>query len=79
MDIPEKHISEVLILCMAIHKNAALPHAVRVFSITLADKFVNYPELKPELDLIITELKIVPTTTISSMYVRAISKILLKL
>ena len=80
MDIPEKHISELFDICLAYSKNAALPHAVRVFAMyTLANICKRYPELKSELELIISELKTHPQPPSINSCIRTVSKILLKL
>lgn len=60
-DIPEKYTSEIYDLCLAYCKNVAMPHAVRVFAIyVMANICKKYPELKYELELILSEFKQYP-------------------
>ena len=78
--IPEKYCGELFDLCMSYTKNATLPHAVRAFSITvLGDICKKYPELKPEVELVLNELKTFPQPASLTVRIREVSKILLKL
>ncbi len=80
IDIPEKYISEIFDLCLAYTKNAALPHAVRVYSIiTLANICKTYPELKPEVELVLNELKAFPQPPSMNACIRDAVKVLGKL
>lgn len=80
LDIPEKYCAEAFDLCMTYTKNGMLPHAVRAFSITLLGKIcLRYPELKPEVELVLSELKTFPQPPSITVRIRDTSKILLKL
>jgi hypothetical protein len=80
LDIPEKHCSEIFDLCMKFTKNATLPHAVRAFAITILGQICQrYPELKPEVELVLNELKTFPQPPSITVRIRDTSKILLKL
>lgn len=79
LDLPEKYCGPIFDLCLQFSKNTTLPHAVRVFSIyTLANICLKYPELKPELDLILSELKMFPQPGSIVACIKKTSKILLK-
>jgi hypothetical protein len=79
-NIPEKYTAEVFDHCMNYTKNATLPHAVRAFSITILGKICKkYPELKPEVELVLNELKTFPQPASITVRIRNTSKILLKL
>jgi hypothetical protein len=80
IDIPEKYCSVVFDFCMRYVKNTTLPHAVRAFSINIMGILCKrYPELKPEVKLILSELKTFPQPGSISASIRNTSKILLKL
>ncbi len=80
IDIPDKYCSAVYDVCIRYLKNATLPHAIRVFSMyTLANICKKYPELKPELELIISELRSFPQPASIIAAIKKTSKILLKL
>lgn len=80
IEIPEKNITEVYDICLHFLKNAILPHAVRVFSMyTLANICKRYPELKNEVELVLSELKSFPQSPSMIAAIKKTSKILLKL
>jgi hypothetical protein len=79
-DIPEKYCGEIFDHCMNYTKNATLPHAIRAFSITILGHICQkYPELKSEVELILSELKTFPQPASITVRIRDVSKILLKL
>lgn len=60
-DIPERYCGIIFDLCIKNIKNPTLAHAIRVFSIGTATNIcMNYPELKPELKLILKDLNSFP-------------------
>ena len=60
-DLPEKYCGPVFDICISYIKNTTLPHAIRAFAISTASSICKkYPELKPELKLIILELNSFP-------------------
>lgn len=78
--VPEKYAGEVFDICIKYTKNATLPHAIRAFSITMLGQIcLMYPELKPEVELILSELKTFPQPPSVNVRIRDTSKILLKL
>lgn len=80
IDIPEKHCSEVFDICIKLAKNPGLPHAPRVFAIYTATNICKkYPELKHEIELILSELRTYPQPPSLQACIRTVSKILLKL
>lgn len=80
IDIPEKYTGEILDLCMKFIKNAALPHAVRAFSITMLGPICKkYPELKPEVELVLSELRSYPQPPSITVCIRNVTKVLAKL
>lgn len=80
LDLPDKYCSPIFDLCLKIAKNATLPHAPRVFAIYTATNICKkYPELKPEVELIISELKTFPQPGSIIACIKKTSKILLKL
>lgn len=80
IDIPEKYCGEIFDISLRLAKNATLPHAPRVFAIYTATNICKkYPELKAEVELIISELKSFPQSPSMSACIRTVSKILLKL
>ncbi len=80
IDIPEKYCGEIFDICLRLAKNATLPHAPRVFAIYTATNICRkYPELKSEVQLIISELKAYPQAPSIAACARTVSKILLKL
>lgn len=80
IDIPEKYCGSIFDFCMRYVKNATFPHAVRSFSINImAILCKRYPELKPEVELILSELKTFPQPGSITASIRNASKILLKL
>lgn len=61
IEIPEKYCSEVFDKSLKYAMNAGFPHAVRVFAIYVLVKICKqYPELKPEVQLIIDDLSSIP-------------------
>jgi hypothetical protein len=61
IDIPEKHCGPLLDICFSFIKNTTLAFAIRTFSITVASNICRkYPELKPELKLLLNELNSYP-------------------
>lgn len=80
IDIPEKYCGEIFDICLRLAKNATLPHAPRVFAIYTATNICKkYPELKAEIELILTELKAFPQSPSINACIKTVSKILLKL
>ncbi len=80
INLPEKYCAEIFDFCMNYIKNATLPHAVRAFSITILGNICKtYPELKPEVELVLSELKTFPQPASITVRIRDTSKILLKL
>lgn len=80
MAIPEKYCGEIFDFCMGYTKSALMPHAVRAFSITILGNICKkYPELKPEVELVLNELKTFPQAPSITVRIRDTSKILLKL
>ena len=80
IEIPEKYCGELYDLCLNITKNATLPHGVRAFSITtLGIICQKYPELKPEVDLVLSELSTFPQPPSLTVRIRDVKKILSKL
>ncbi len=80
IELPEKYCSEILDICLKYAKNAGMPHAVRVFSIYVLTKIcVMYPELKYEVELILSELKEHPQPPSLVACIRTTTKTLLKL
>jgi hypothetical protein len=80
IDIPEKYCGEIFDFCIGYAKSALMPHAVRAFSITiLGNVCEKYPELKPEVDLILNELKTFPQPASIAVRIRDAQKILSKL
>jgi hypothetical protein len=80
IDIPEKYCGELYDLCLNITKNATFPHGVRAFSITtLGIICQKYPEFKPEVDLVLSELSTFPQPPSLSVRIRDVKKILSKL
>jgi hypothetical protein len=77
LDLPEKYCGEIFDLCLKFTKNAALPHAVRAFSIiTLGNICQKYPELKPEVELVFSELMTFPQPASISVCIRNARKTL---
>jgi hypothetical protein len=74
MDIPDKHCSPLLDNCFSFIRNTTLPFAIRTFAITVASNICQkYPELKPELKLLLEELRSFPQpASISSRLKRAL-------
>lgn len=80
IEIPEKYSAELYDLCLNYIKNGTLPHAIRAFSITLlGDICKKYPELKPEVELVLNELKTYPQPPSLTVRIRATLKVLQKL
>ncbi len=80
IDIPEKYCGPIFDLCLGYVKNAALPHAVRAFSIvTLAQICKKYPELKTEVELVLNELKSFPQPPSMTACIKNAMKVLAKL
>ena len=80
IDIPEKYCVTIFDTCMRYTKNAAIPHALRAFSITLLGKICKtYPELKPEVELVLSELKTFPQPPSLTVRIRDTLKVLQKL
>lgn len=80
IEVPEKYCSELFDICIAYVKNATLPHAVRAFSlVTLGLICQRFPELKPEVELVLAELGAFPQPPSITSSMRKTSKILLKL
>lgn len=78
--VPEKYCSEVFDLCMNFIKNATLPHAIRAFSITMVGQIcLMYPELKHEVDLVLSELSTFSQPPSLTVRIRDCKKILSKL
>jgi hypothetical protein len=80
IDIPEKYVGEIFDSCINFTKNATLPHAVRAFAITtLGIICKTYPELKPEVELILSELRSYPQPPSITVCIRKTLKVLNKL
>lgn len=80
IDIPEKYCGPIFDLCLCFLKNTTLPHAVRVFSLyVLTNICKKYPELKSEVELIISEFRTFPQSPSMNAAMKKCSKILLKL
>lgn len=80
LEIPEKYSAELYDLCLNYTKNGTLPHAIRAFSITLlGDICKKYPALKPEVELVLNELKTYPQPPSLTVRIRDTLKILQKL
>lgn len=80
IDLPEIYCGPIFDLCISYIKNSTLPHAVRAFSInTIGNICKKYPELKPEVILILNELKEFPQPPSLNASMTKLSKILLKL
>jgi hypothetical protein len=80
IELPEKYCSEIFDLCLKYAKNAGMPHAVRVFSIYVLTKIcLMYPELKHEVELILSELREHPQPPSLMACIRTTTKKLLKL
>jgi hypothetical protein len=80
VEVPEKYCGELFDLCLKYTKNAALPPAVRAFSIVmLADICKKYPELKHEVELVFSELQTFPQPPSITVCIRKASRILEKL
>ncbi|MGZ3883416.1 MAG: hypothetical protein ACXVPQ_06675 [Bacteroidia bacterium] len=80
VDVPENYCGELFDICMAHIKNAAMPMAVRAFSIvTIGQICETYPELKPEVELVLSELSAFPQPASITSSIKKTSKILLKL
>lgn len=78
--IPEKYSGELFDLCIGFLKNTTLPHAVRVFSLYVLTKIcTKYPELKVEIELILSEFKTFPQPPSMTAAIKKCSKIMLKL
>jgi hypothetical protein len=77
MDIPEKHCGPLLDICFSYIRNTTLPFAIRTFAITVAANICRkYPELKPELKLLLTELNSFPQpASINSRLKRALKEL----
>jgi hypothetical protein len=80
VDIPERYAGEIFDSCINFTKNATLPHAVRAFAITtLGIICKKYPELKPEVELVLSELMTFPQPPSITVCIRKSLKILDKL
>lgn len=80
IEIPEKYCGPIFDLCIGFLKNTTLPHAVRVFSLyVLTNICKKYPELKSEVELIISEFRTFPQPPSMTAAMKKCSKILLKL
>jgi hypothetical protein len=80
LELPEKYCGQIFDLCLGYTKNATLPHAIRAFSITLLGKICSrYSELKPEVELVLSELKAFPQPASITVRIRDTEKILEKL
>ena len=80
INIPQKYCGIIFDYCMDYTKNATLPHAIRAFSITiLVNICKKYPELKPEVELVLYELKTFPQPGSIIVRMRDAFKILDKL
>jgi hypothetical protein len=80
INIPGKYCSEIFDYCMDATKNAGMPNAVRAFSITILGNICkNYPELKPEVEMVLNELKTFPQPGSIIVRMRDTFKILSKL
>lgn len=56
IDIPERYHGEVMNACFGFIENPATPVAIKAFSLTtLFNLSVHYPDIRPELQLIIEE------------------------
>ena len=78
--IPVKYCSVVFDFCMRYVKNETLPHAVRAFSINImAILSKKYPELKHEVEMILSELKTFPQPASITASMRNANKILKKI
>lgn len=77
IDIPEKYCGPLLDLCFDYIKNGTLPHAIRTFAITVASNICEkFPELKPELKLLLSELDSFPQpASITSRMKRALKRL----
>lgn len=56
IDIPEPYHGQIMNACFGFIENPATPAAIKAFSLTILDRLsATYPEIKPELILIIEE------------------------
>ena len=77
LNIPEKYTSDIYDLCMNYCKNMAMPHAVRVFAIyVMANICKKYPDLKYELELILSEFKQYPQPPSMTACIKKTTKLL---
>lgn len=80
IQLPEKFTSEVFDICLKHIKNTTLPHAVRVYAIYEAAIICEtYPELKPEVELLLNELKSFPQAPSITVAINKTLKNLLKM
>ena len=78
--IPAKYCGTIFDFCIGYVKNTSMPFAVRAFSINIMGILCKrYPELKHEIELILSELKTHPQPGSITASIRNTSKILLKL
>ncbi len=80
IQLPENYISEIFDICLKHIKNSTLPHAVRVYAIYEAEIICKkYPELKPEVILILNELKSFPQSPSITVAINKTLKKMLKM
>jgi len=80
IEVPEKYCGQLFDLCIGFTRNTTLPLAVRAFAIiSLGNTCKRYPDLKPEVELILSELNSFPQPPSIVSSVKYTSKILLKL
>ncbi len=80
IEIPKKDCVQVFDLCIAYSKNAGLSNAIRSFAIQILGHICKkFPELAPEVKLIMTELKTFPQRPSIAVSIKWTSEILLNL
>lgn len=80
LDIPEKYCAELFDICINHTKNALMPHGVRAFSINLLGIICKkYPDLSPEVLLILNELESFPQPPSIAHCVKKAKKLISKL
>jgi len=79
LDIPQKHCAKAFDICISRSKNAAMPHAVRAFSINVLTLICKkYPDLSPEVLLVLNELESFPQPPSIAHCVKKAKKALIK-
>ena len=80
IEIPKKDCVQVFDLCIGYSKNTRLPNAIRAFAIQILGHICKkFPELAPEVKLIIAELKTFPQPPSIAVSIKWTSEILLNL